>query len=135
MKGWLIFGAWRKPCRSEVRGVEPDMMLLKERDSVAPFTFSDARVVPSLQRKRPTNLTSGIRGAIGTRPSGRKTEDFEYMVRGMLPLIRLRLQTSRAGEIAGVSNLGLRVASEGSESEGDTTLILTERGDSDGEWL
>lgn len=29
--------------RSEVRGVEPDMVLLKERDSVAPFTFSDAR--------------------------------------------------------------------------------------------
>lgn len=62
MKGWLIFGAWRKPSvggvsigttpvvlemvvlrRSEVRGVEPDMVLLKERDSVAPFTFVDAR--------------------------------------------------------------------------------------------
>lgn len=28
--------------RSEVRGVEADMVLLKERDSVAPFTFSNA---------------------------------------------------------------------------------------------
>lgn len=57
------------------------------------------------------------------------------MARGMLPLMRLRLKTSRAGEIAGVSNLRLCVAFEGSESEGDTTLILTERGDSDGQWL
>lgn len=29
--------------RSEVRGVEADMVLLEKRDSVAPFTFSDAR--------------------------------------------------------------------------------------------
>ena len=29
--------------RSEVRGVEADMVLLEERDSVAPFTFSDVR--------------------------------------------------------------------------------------------
>lgn len=52
----------------------------------------------------------------------------------MLPLMRLRLQMSRAGEIAGVSNLRLRVAFEGSKSEGDR-LILTERGDSDDQWL
>jgi hypothetical protein len=53
--------------RSEVRGVEADMVLLKERDSVAPFTFSNARVVPSLQRMRLTNLTSRIRGKIGDK--------------------------------------------------------------------
>lgn len=53
----------------------------------------------------------------------------------MLPLIRLCLQPSRAGEIAGVSNLRLREAFQGSESESDTTLILTERGDRDGQWL
>lgn len=120
--------------RSEVRGVEPDMVLLRNATALRRSRFQTHGVVPSLQRKRLTNLTSRIRGAIENRTSDLKTEDFEYMARGMLPLMRLRLQMSRAGEIAGVSNLRLRVAFEGSKSEGDR-LILTERGDSDDQWL
>lgn len=51
----------------------------------------------------------------------------------MLPLIRLYVQTSRAGKIAGASNLRLCGAASGSEYKGDRMLILTERGDGDGQ--